>query len=158
MSIYLPTLFNFAALVVILFFALRKPAKNFLIGRSENIAKSINEAEHLATDASAELSKWENNIKASEAYSVKSMEEAKAQIQRLRETTLARARTEATRIQKEGELVGQSERTRAKAILESEIVEKSLYFAKQYLATHVREEDRHKLVSEFVETVGNGKA
>jgi F-type H+-transporting ATPase subunit b len=158
MEIVLPVLVNFIALVAILVWATRKPAAHFLITRSDTIAASISEAERMASEASRELSKWETSWRSCEAHSKTMFDEAKVQLQKFRESALSRARNEAVRIRKEGELVGQSERVKAKATLEREIVEKSIFFAGQYLGTHLREDDRHKLVSDYVEIVGNGKA
>lgn len=158
MDLIIPVLVNFSLLVTILWWALRKPAKQFLISRSDRIAASIAEAQTLATDASRELKKWEASWTSGEVYSKTMFDEAKVQLAKQHEGAIVRAKNEAVRISKEGELVGHSEGVKAKAMLEREIIEKSVFFAGQYLEGHLREDDRHKLVSDYVEAVGNGKA
>lgn len=154
----LPVVVNFLAVVGVLFFATRKSAAAFLVTRREQVGGQILEAEKLWKEADADLRHWEGEWKSSEAHAKQLLDEARASSEHLKKTSLEKAATEASRIQREGELLGQTELARAKRSLQREVAERSIRAASQYLSGHVAEEDRSKLLNEYVEIVGHGSA
>lgn len=158
MEAMLAPIVNFLAVVAILYFAGRKPFMAFLDTRSTTVGNSIVDAEIASKKAGEELAQWKSSWASSEAHAKAQKEEAAAAMARLKDTVLASAKVEATRIGKESSLVGQSEVTRARVSLQREVAEKSVKLAEAYLSSHLGEKDQQKLVSEYVEIVGNGRA
>lgn len=154
----LPGIVNFVAMIAVLYFAGRKGMASFLVTRRQTIGQTVVEAEKLAEESGKMLSQWETAMKSAEAHAQSLIDEAKQMIDRFRKSTEERVKTELARIKKEVELVGQSEVLKAKASLQREVVEHSVQAASQYLKTHLTDEDGRRIVTEYVEMVGNGKA
>lgn len=157
-SAVIAPIFNFALVVVVLYFAARKPFAAFLAQRSANVASQIAEGEQLSSEAEKSLALWESNWRSLEAHAKQLAEDARAAMTKVRETTLANARREAERIRHDGQLVGQSEALRARDGLGRELAERSVLAAGQYLKGHLADDDQRKLVYEYVEKLTNGKA
>ena len=153
METLLPILFNFACLVLILWYAGRKPVTQMLQTRSLSVETAIAEADKMALEAGAILNRWESSWKACEAHAKKLMEDGKETMHRLRETTLQRSRLEAERIHKDGKLMGQSEILKTKRVLQEDLAHRSVFLATRYLTDHIPDEDKHRLVTDYVESV-----
>ncbi len=158
MSTIIPIIFNFLAVLAILYFSTRKAFTQFLINRSKEIANAITEAEKLYAEASSQLAQCEADTKNSQDHAKTLFDDAKVTLERIRKTALEKARAEAERVSKEAALTSKTEFARAKLALQRELAEKSLKEAEAYLKGHLNDEDRHGLVSNYVETVGNGHA
>ncbi len=158
MAYILPVIFNFALVLAILYFSCRKAFTAFLVNRSKDIGTQIQDAEKLYTESHVLLTKSEADSQASEAHAKRLLDDAKVTLGRVRTTSLERAKHEADRVTKEASMVGKTELARARMTLQKELAEKSLNAAENYLTSHMNEEDRHGLVNNYVETVGNGHA
>lgn len=154
----LPVLVNFIAMVGILVWATRKPAGAFLVKRSHHIEAELLEAESLSSEARTALSRWEMNWKNIEAHSKSMFDDAKGTIERFRASSLSKTKHEAERLKHEAVLVSKSEMLKAKQELQRELAKRSLTLVQQYLGSHLNEEDRHRLVTDYVEIVGNGSS
>jgi len=158
MSLIAAAIFNFAVVVLILWYFGRKPVGVFLVARSEAVAKAIVEAEQLSREMSASLEKWERDWKASEAHAKQHLEEARTAMLRHRESVLAAARADAERLRREGGMQGKSEIVKAKASLRRQLVDRSIKMAQTFLEGQLSEKDRQKLVGEYLERVASGTA
>ena len=158
MAYILPVIFNFALVLGILYFSCRKAFAAFLINRSKDIGTQIQDAEKLYSESHAFLIQSEADSKASEAHAKRLLDDAKVTLERVRTTSLEKAKHEAERVSKEASMVGKTELARARMTLQKELAQKSLSAAEGYLTSHMNDEDRHGLVNNYVETVGNGHA
>jgi len=154
----LPQIVNFSVMVGFLGFFGRKPFKTFLAARSEEIKKLIEEAEKESKEVTAQFNKAQENFTHQEAHAKQLREDAKATLVRHREKTLEAAKSESTRIVKDGELLGQGELQKKKEALQKEICERSVALAEKYLSDQLEAKDREKLVGEYITLVGHGKA
>ncbi len=152
----LPNILNFGIVVFILGYFGRKPFLDTLSMRSTSIGNHVKEATDQAAQAQTFLSEWETSWKNAEAHTATMKREAEESIQRQREKAMASARTEATRIQRETELVAKSEGQRAKHNIQKEIAGRSITLAQEFLARQLSEKDQKKLVIDYVEGVKNG--
>ena len=155
-STIIASILNFAVVVFVLTYFGRKPFAQFLISRSESLKSSIGEAEKFAKEAQVELSKWEANWKSAESHAKKNEMDAKESLKKFQERTLADARHEAERIKKDAALMGDSETSKAKRALQTEVARHSVELAQLHLGEHLAAAEKHKMVSEFVELVGHG--
>jgi F-type H+-transporting ATPase subunit b len=156
-TLVIASLINFVVMVSIIAYFAKKPVEQFLAKRSETIANDIKDAERLAAEAQKALAQWESKWDSSQALSKKNFSEAEASLALVKKNTLEAAAMQASRIQADSKRVAQGEVARAKNNLKKEFVLKSVEVAGRYLGRNIREEDRHKLVSEYLEKVVNGK-
>jgi F0F1-type ATP synthase membrane subunit b/b' len=152
-SVIIASIVNFGAVVGILYFGARKPFVQMLQDRSETVKKSMDEATALSSEAQSSLSKWEHNWRERENSIRQQIADAQAALKVQKEKTIASAKHEAERIQRDAELMGASEVTRAKRTLQEELVEKSVNMAANYLGKSLSAKDKQKLVVEYVDMV-----
>jgi len=158
MTVIIASIVNFAVVVFVVWWFLRKPAGQFLLNRSQVVGTTIQEAEKQANEASKLLSHWETNWNACEAHAKQLLDEARGGLEKFRDNALAMARTEADRIKKENHLVVKSEAARVKSLLRKEITDKCIETAGQFLGAHLTDKDQQHLVTEYMEIVGNGSS
>jgi len=155
-NVIIASVLNFSVVVFIFVFFGRKPFAKFLVSRSESLKTEIEEAEKLAVEARAELSTWENNWNQATTHAQKNQEDCESSLRRFKEKTITQAKHEAERIKKEAELMSLGETVKARKLLEREAIERSVELAELYLGEHLPAQDKHKLVTEFVDLVSHG--
>jgi F-type H+-transporting ATPase subunit b len=155
-SVVIASILNFSVVVFIFVFFGRKPFANFLASRSESIRKSIDEAEKLVQEARQELATWETNWKDAQSHAEQDKNDSATSLKRFKDKTLFDAAYEAERIKKEAELLSSGEILKAKKGLQTEAIERSVELAELYLSEHLPAQEKHKLVTEFVDLVGHG--
>jgi len=155
-NIIIASVLNFSLVVFVFVFFGRKPFAKFLVSRSETLKSEIEEAEKLASEARKDLVTWENNWNQASAHAQKNQQDCENSLKRFKEKTLANAKHEAERIKKEAELLSSGETVKARKLLEREAIERSVELAELYLGEHLPAQDKHKLVTEFVDLVGHG--
>ena len=116
----------------------------------------MTEAEALSVESGKLLAEYEGKWKSSAEHAKALHAEMKAILDKFRTTALAKATAEALRIQKEATLVAQSESAKATLLLQRELASKSIQAASTYLANHLTDDDRKKLVHEYMEILGHG--
>lgn len=155
-DVIIASVLNFSVVVFVFVFFGRKPFGNFLMTRSQSLKTEIEEAEKVVSEARAELATWENNWSQATAHAQKNQQDSENSLKRFKEKTIAQANHEAERIKKEAELMSSGESVKARRTLEREAIESSVELAELYLGEHLPVQDKHKLVTEFVELVNNG--
>jgi F-type H+-transporting ATPase subunit b len=155
-NVVIASILNFSVVVFIFVFFGRKPFASFMAARSEGVKNLISEAEQMAKNAHEELSTWENNWNQAQAHALQDKKDSEASLIRFREKTLTEAKHEAERIKKEAELLSSGEILKAKQGLHKEAIERSVELAELYLGEHLPAQEKHKLVTEFVDLVGHG--
>ncbi len=155
-NVIIASILNFSVVIFVLVFFGRKPFAKFLVTRSESLKNEIEEAEKIATEAHKELATWEANWSQAKIHAQQNQLDSENSLIRFKEKTLAEAKHEAERIKKEAELMSSGETTKAKKGIEREVIGRSVELADLYLGEHLSVQDKHKLVTEFVELVGHG--
>lgn len=156
-ALYAP-LFNFVAVVGIIFVAGRKPIADIFSSRHETVGGAVKSAQAEHTEAMALLSKAESAQKNLETEVAKSTSDAQVFLAKFKDDTLKSAEKESVRIRQEAKLIIDNEATRAKQNLEKEISLKCIKLASDSLKANVGEADQEKLTQEFMEGLPNGKA
>jgi F-type H+-transporting ATPase subunit b len=146
-------LMNFALLVVVLVFLLRKPISQALSSRIKSIQEQLESLEAQKEEAEKQLAKYNDKLsqleteaqKIVESY-IKQGKEAKAKI--LKETEAA-----AEKLQAQARRNIEHEFEKAKQELQREILEKSLVKAEETLKKEITDQDQDKLVDEYLKKV-----
>ncbi len=144
---------NFAILVGVLVYFLRKPLSSFLKERAELMRKSIDDAANARAEAArkleavdARMAKLSDEIAALNArMDAESAAEAKA----LRETVSS----EIERIRKQAEFTGEQEVKKARAELQKEASALSARAAEELVRKSLSPEDQARLVKENIEKI-----
>ena len=146
-------LMNFAVLVAVLVFLLRKPISQALSSRIKSIREQLESLEAQRTEAEKLLAKYNDQLSKleSEAHKIvenyiKQGQEAKAKI--LKETEAA-----AEKLQIQARRNIEHEFEKAKQELQREILEKSLARAEETLKKEITTRDQDKLVDEYLKKV-----
>lgn len=146
-------LMNFALLLVVLIFLLRKPISQALNSRIKNIQEQLESLEAQKAEAEKQLARYNDKLSKLEAEAQKIVEsyikqgkEAKAKILRETEAAAEKLRAQARRnIENEFE--------KARQELQRDVLEKSLAKAEQALRKEITTQDQDKLVDEYLKKV-----
>lgn len=153
-QIILASIFNFLVVLFLLWKFGRKPAVQMVQTRSQTLAEMIAESEKQYQEAEKLLSESEVAWKESSAHAKAQFEEAKKNIERLRNEVIRTSEAQAIRIREEAKRTAQSEVEKAGQALRKEIFEMSFQLAIRFMQKSLTEEDRSKIVAEFVHDVG----
>lgn len=146
--------FNFALLAGLLGYFLAKPVRQALAGRREGIEKSLKEAQAAREDAEARFAEYDAKLSRAAAE----IEEIRASIRREgeveRERILANAREMGEKIKVEAERAAENEVGRARVELRREAARLAVAMAEELLSKNFTGEDHDRLVSEYMQKVG----
>ncbi|MDF1577100.1 MAG: ATP synthase F0 subunit B [Desulfurivibrionaceae bacterium] len=145
---------NFAGLLIILVWALKKPIANALTSRRRGIIEKFEdleaqkrEAERIYKEYEAKLTGIEQEVQAIIRSAVQQGEAEKARI-------IDEANRAAEDIQRQAEMAVQHELAGAKLRLRSEIAEQAVRMAEDLLKQNLKETDQAVLVEDYLEKVG----
>ena len=146
--------FNFAVMVGILVYFVRKPIKNALAGRREGIAKALDEAEKAQTEAEAKFAEYDEKLNKAEAEIATIAADLKREGELERERIIAQAKISAETIRNEAEKAAGFEITKAKAELTAEATRLAVELAETLLKKNFTTKDESRLLEEYMKKVG----
>jgi len=146
-------LMNFALLVAVLAYLLRKPISQALSSRIKSIQEQLENLEARKAEAEKQLAKYNDQLSKLESEAQKIVEnyikqgkEAKAKI--LKETEAA-----AEKLQAQARRNIEHEFEKARQALQREVLEKSLGKAEETLKKEITNRDQDKLIDEYLKKV-----
>jgi len=146
-------LMNFALLVAVLVYLLRKPISQTLSSRTKSIQEQLESLEAQKAEAEKQLAKYNDQLSKLESEAQKIVEnyikqgkEAKAKI--LKETEAA-----AEKLQAQARRNIEHEFEKARQVLQREVLEKSLGKAEETLKKEITNRDQDKLIDEYLKKV-----
>lgn len=144
---------NFVVLAVALVFLLRKPVKQALGDRIQNIKDQLSELEARKTAAEAELAKYNQKFQKLDqeaeiliAQYVQQGEEAKVRI-------LKEAETAAAKLQEQARRNIEHEFKKARQGLQADVLEKALAKAEEMVRDRISDGDQERLVDDYLSKV-----
>jgi F-type H+-transporting ATPase subunit b len=144
---------NFALLLIVLFFAARKPVVAFFADRRESIKDDIDQAAELLRDAELRYGDWQRKLVDLESELETIRETARTRSEAEGRHIIAEAEATAERIKREAKATIEQEIRRAKSELAKEASELSLELAATLLRDQVTDSDRDRLMDEFISSV-----
>lgn len=145
---------NFAGLLIILIWALKKPIVNGLNGRRQEIIQKFEdleaqkaEAERIYKEYEAKLAKIDAEVQSIINGAVQQGEVEKIRI-------IEDANRAAGDIQRQAEMAIQHEISEAKLALRSEIAEQAVRMAEGLIKQNLKDADQIKMVEDYLEKVG----
>ena len=145
---------NFAILAGLLFYFVSKPAKNALKGRSETIAKNLEEAHRVRDEAEAKFAEYDEKLNKAEAEIEEIAAELKKEGEIERDKIIASAKEQAEKIKQEAEKSAAFEVARARAVLQKEAAHLAVELAEGLLKKNVNDKDQSNMVDEYMKKVG----
>ncbi len=145
---------NFALLVIILFFALKKANVGQLFSaRREKIQKVLEELKAAKQEAEKRYREIEEKLKAFEKEKEKILEQFRAEGLAEKERIIAEAKERAKQMLEQAEFTIKREIEAAKGRVLHEVVELAALKAKEIISREIKDEDQERLVNEFIEKV-----
>jgi F-type H+-transporting ATPase subunit b len=145
---------NFAALVAILVYFLRKPFSSGLSSRRESIAQQLEEleagkreAEGLYRQAETRLARLDEEVKTIIVEAVKQGEAEKARI-------IADGERAAGDMKRQAQMAVAHELAEAKTRLKAEVAEQAVLLAEELIKKNLQPTDQNKMVEAYLEKVG----
>ncbi|HKY63882.1 MAG TPA: ATP synthase F0 subunit B [bacterium] len=142
---------NFAILISVLFYFLRKPVKEFFASRSTLIRSHIDEAKQLKNEAAKKYSEYEQRLKSIEqemqGLIVSLKQDGELERKRLLETAEQQAQT----LRTNSERMLQQELRKAKEDLKREAVGLAGQLAEDLIRQNLTPEDQGRLVGQYLE-------
>jgi len=149
---------NMALLIVVLYFAARKPVKSYLAKRRQDIAHDMGDAERRLQEAEARLEEWRGRAERLEQEIASIKTSARKAAEQERETILAEARATAERIRRSATGAVEREVRMAHEELRREAADLAVELAAKSLREKTTDADRERLFDEFVERVERKEA
>ncbi|MBW2621733.1 MAG: F0F1 ATP synthase subunit B [Deltaproteobacteria bacterium] len=144
---------NFLAVVIILFFVLRKPLGRFFSNRREEIAETLADLEKMKGEAEESYAKLEARLAEIEAERDSILAEYIADGEKEKEKIIANAEDMSSRIQTQAEKAIAQEIKKAKDALKREIAELSASMAEELVKDNISDQDQERLVEEYLDKV-----
>ncbi len=147
---FISTLINFALLVAILFFAVKRAINPSLATRRAALEADIAEAQRLLTEAEAMHREYSERMEKSQEEFSKIRDEMLAAGRTEAQRILDEARARAERMQTEGQALIEQELRGLKAELTREAVESAMKGAEQAVRSATNAQDHARLADQFV--------
>ncbi len=148
-------LFNFAILVTILIFFLKKPIRNYFNTRTELMEKSLNEAKEAKALAQKALDQMEERVRLKDSEVKGIIEAARDAGEREKERLINEGKAMSLKIKDQAEVNISFELKKAKDSLKAEAVEIALEMAEKELKSTLTEEQQEKLLDESVKKIAS---
>lgn len=146
--------FNFAIVVGILVYFLRKPLAKGLSGRKEDIAKALAEAAQVKQDAEAKFAEYDQKLATASAEITEISLAIKREGELEKEKIIASAREMAIKIEQEAEKAAVLEVAKARNELQREAVRLAVELSEELLKKNFTSEDDTRLIDEYMQKVG----
>ncbi len=145
---------NFALLIIILFFVLRKTTiKDFFSNRREEIKKSFEELNRTKESAEKRYQELDRKLKDFEAHKKEIIEQYQAEGEREKVKIIEEAEKKARQILEQAELTIQNDIQAAGDQLKKEALNNAARQAQKILEKELKESDQDHLVDEFINSI-----
>lgn len=151
---FLYRLLNFSIVVAILVYFLKKPIRNALSGRRDDIEKALAEAKKAKEEAEAKFAEYDKKLaQATEeiaTISASIRKEAEMEKQKI----IDNAREQAAKIEHDAEKAAALEVAKARLSLQQEAVQLAVGVAEDLLKKNFTKDDDSRLIDEYMQKVG----
>jgi F-type H+-transporting ATPase subunit b len=144
---------NFAALAIILFLLLRKPASQALSDRIKGIADNLDELEALKQEAEKRLAQSNEKLYSLDKEAEKIISEYIKQGNEAKDKILKEAEAASEKMKAQARKNIEHEFEKARLKLETEIFEKAIVKAEELIKSKITVEDQNQLVNEYLDKV-----
>lgn len=154
MADWLPRLINFAIIVGLLVYFLRKPVRDMFRNRTETIAKALKESKEARERAVAALADVERRMREMEAETRTLIAEAQARGEKDKQALIEEGKRLAKEIQQQVAIGTDIEVQKAKAGLAAEAAALAVDLAEGKIKSSIGKQDHERIVKEYISKVG----
>jgi F-type H+-transporting ATPase subunit b len=154
MGDWLPLLVNFAIIVGLLVYFLRKPVRDMFRNRTETIAKAMAESREARERAVAALADVERKMREMEAETRALIAEAQARGEKDKQALIEEGKRLAKEIQQQVATGTDIEVQKAKAGLAAEAAALAVDLAEGKIKSSIGKQDHERIVKEYISKVG----
>ncbi len=147
---------NLLILVGVLILVSRKPVMSYLKSRHDEVADNLSSSEKLLKESEARLAELKHKTENLDEELADIRRETAERAEREAAEIVAEAKSTAARIERDAESAVERETLRAQQVLRQEAAELAMELAAERLRNEVNDDDRSRLVDEFVERVRSG--
>ena len=144
---------NFTALVLILFFILRKPVANFFTDRVRLIKEQLQDLERQKEEAEKKLAEYNEKLATLDSEAEKIIQQYQQQGEEARDNILKQAELVAAKMEKQARRTIESEFAQAKLKLETELFDSAVEKAEERMKSLITDDDHDRLVKEYLDKV-----
>jgi F-type H+-transporting ATPase subunit b len=144
---------NFTALVLILFFILRKPVANFFTDRIRLIKEQLEDLEEQKKEAEKKVAEYNQKLSMLDAEAEKIIQQYQQQGEAARENILKQAEASAAKMEEQARKIIEHEFAQAKLKLETELFDSAVEKAEDRMRSLITDEDQDRLVKEYLDKV-----
>ncbi len=148
---------NVAAMVIGLFFVLKKPVQNYFKEKKENFLSAAKKAEAARKAAEDERMQIQTRLSKLESTADESISRARAEAADMKRQMVADAEALSKRLREEAASAAKLEVERAKNELRETLIHESLEAARTQLSSKVTAEDHKRLQSDFIQNIQAGQ-
>ncbi len=146
---------NFAVLVALLVYLLRKPVSHFLGTRITGIQEQLEELESKKEAAEKELAAYNERLASLSKKGEDIIAQYRQQGEAARDKILKEAEEAAAKLEEQARRNIEQEFAQAKSKLETEVFEKAIAAAEKKLKSSISAEDHERLIDEYLDKVVN---
>ena len=154
MADWLPRLINFAIIVGLLVYFLRKPVRDMFRSRTETIAKAMAESKEARERAVAALADMERKMREMETETSVLIAEAQTRGEKDKQALIEEGRRIAKEIQEQIKTGTDIEVQKAKVELAAEAAVLAVDLAEGKIKTTITKQDHEQIVKEYISKVG----
>jgi len=144
---------NFAILAGMLYYFLRKPVRQALSDRHQNLRKSLDDARKAKLEAEAKLSEYTRRVANLQQEIDQLRDQVREEAERQKQTIIAEAREAAVAIRRQAEAAGKNEVKRAQDTLRTEAVSLAVQLAQELLAKNYTVADQQQALQMTIKNV-----
>lgn len=144
---------NFALLVGLLVYFLRKPVIQFVASRSAQIRTQVEEAAAMKREAEAKLKEFEQKLRDFEKEAKELIENARLEGESLKTRIIENAQKTAERMIKDADATVQANVNEFKDQIRRETIEKAIQLAESTIRERLSDEDQRRFINDYVQKV-----
>lgn len=144
---------NFAVLLAILIYLLRKPVTKALSDRIQGIKDQLEDLEARKKEAEEELAAYNRKFQQLEQEAEKIVDQYIQQGQDAKARILEEAQSAAVKLEEQARRNIDHEFNKAREQLQAEVMEKALVKAEEVIKSRISDKDQERLVDEYLEKV-----
>lgn len=157
MGDWFPRLVNFALISIVLVYFLRKPARDFFKGRTQEIERSLRESQEARDKAVAALNDMERRIRELEAETKNLIADAQVRGEKDRQALVEEGKRTVKDIADQVKVGIDIEVAKAKADLTIEASLLAVELAEGKITSSIGKQDHERIVKEYISSVGGGR-
>lgn len=151
---FLYRLLNFAIVVAILVYFLKKPVRNALSGRRDDIEKALVEAKKAKEEAEAKFAEYDKKLAQATQEIANISASIRKEAEMEKQKIIVNAREQAAKIEQDAEKAAALEVAKARLNLQQEAVQLAVGVAEDLLKKNFTKEDDSRLIDEYMQKVG----